>query len=1307
MVPVGHDPVHPLLPFEKRLIEELGLSEEEYRQFSATVRSKPYIRPADYAHVPDVRNETATILAIISLVIGLASTAASFLLAPKPQQPDASRIRTRQLGGKSGRDVFTPTSGFDSLQELASYGTAVPIVFTRQESHVDSTGVSYVSGGVLISPLLAWSRVRSWGTYQVADLAFVAGQGSMAKPDLAGIFLGNIPIDALYSQFYEFYWNGGYETLGSGSRLRMYNLRYGDFALEGATNRGDNEQAFVCPTSLGNAQAGFSGSFTPTSQTQFGVFSGIQNGTAYRPDWKIISIPEEWESDQKGDAREEIKKYVPRYLRIFHPYGQEGMPGTGVNFASRIGVVRHTSASTGEVTKLDPVSVYDGSADDPYRWTNIKIDVAVDVGDEIIVSLGKNRQDKTPFENKANNAQQRVKADDVRNAVESNLSRVDQILRRGSTVMIGRTMWQVVKRDPDDYYRPALSNKGGIRIKLKCIEAWGQATRRIGIVAEEAIKRDNYIPYAAPFDDIDEAWYPLLKYETAVVQNTRRCDVTEIGIKSRVWCRFNNITNFNTLPTPYELAGGKKNKDKSYNDRNVILREGKLSKYAHRVSFFALDVRPSNSDEARDKTDNDGWTFLGPYLFAVMGNAPVDIYSFIRIKHPGRGQYEYRFRPFNSACFAHQGDGGFEVFKLDGGHPGLRNLTADGGYAEGWETYMGKFVVFARGEYIRPRDWYYHREMAGDPSQIDPDDDGIVNLSLASFNVAGDALGDVNFEGVQAAETTPTYEIDSPISKYTLSNILSNALGEDPYVDNLPNGTIRRLSGWTAQAAELGNRSIVMEVTLESYEEAHPTGAARNKWWQIVEHSVTAITGTWSDGDSFVKYSSNVAGYRFKFLYTYKKNYVTTEDDLPATRMFQRYSGIAEVSHYNDLITRSCDDGPEHEVIYVNECLDEDAIPQYSNCAMAGLKLRSTENFAQIDQLRCLMRNGIAVERLSDGDTGSSNLLTDLLWYLCTDTDTGAGSIIDRELLDREALTATGNFLKANKLFFDDAISEPTNLRSWLASVAPSVLCNTTLKNGRFALEPALPYTVAYEIDGFRPVSISAMFTDGNIIEGSFSVDWLELEERKMFQAAIVYRWTGVSKFPEQRTLVMRYTADGEKPLETFEFPHITGDDHARKVARYFLAIRKYVTHSVTFKTLPWGLQLAPGNFIRVATEMSPYSPTNNGIVKEDGSIVSVAELADGSYSVYYWDRSQTEVASGTLIVSGGIASNLRNTVFSVLNSNISSQVYQVEALDVDADGIVTVKASNHPVDSNGASLIARDVLDLDQRFTVVDASFD
>jgi len=470
---------------------------------------------------------------------------------------------------------------------------------------------------------------------------------------------------------------------------------------------------------------------------------------------------------------------------------------------------------------------------------------------------------------------------------------------------------------------------------------------------------------------------------------------------------------------------------------------------------------------------------------------------------------------------------------------------------------------------------------------------------------------------------------------------------------------------------------------------------------------VTSSSDNWNDGDRFYKSVQLLSGTRIYFEYevTVKREYVQFDSPRSSARVFEAYSAIAEVSHYGDLITRSCDNGPEHEVVYVNECLSEEKIPQYDNCAVAGLKLRAGKMFTQMDQLRFCIKSGLEVERLVDGGVGPSNLITDLFWYLCTDQDTGAGNIINSALLDRDGLTTTGRFLRANQLFFDDVIAEPTNIRSWLASKAPSMICYPTIKNGVMSLEPAVPYDpTSYKIDADRPVKISAMFTEGNIIEGSFTIEWLELEDRKDFQAAVRYRRQGNNRLPGEETVVVRYTElnSSSYPIEEFDLPHVSHMQHALKAARYFLAIRKHVTHTVTFQTLPWGLSLAPGQYIRVATEMSPYNPSNNGIVKSDGTVVAVNALSDGSYNVNYWERDRKEVSTGTLIISGGIATNMRNSVFSVINQNIVSQVYQVEAIDVNEEGIVTVKASNFPVDGSSRSLIARDVLDSDGVFTAV-----
>jgi hypothetical protein len=1281
MVPYRSDAALPLLPFEKRLIHELGVTEDEYRKFADEVRRKPYRRPAEYAHIPDVQN--FEVVAVISLVLGLLSTAASFLLAPKPQQPKTSDIRRKRLGGQTGQENFSPTFGFDSIQQLAQYGQTVPIVFTRQQENVDDNGVRYVSGGVLISPLMVWSRMKSRGTYQISEIVAIAGQGPMKKPSLASIYLGNFALDSIYNEFFDFYWNGGYEVLGGGSRLRMYNLRYGALRID--DGRGSIDNAFYSPTSAGADQPAFCGAFTPTSQTRFGVYAGIPNGTPIRPNWKVISTLKEWidaDRDQFKQANTDVKKYVDPYLRKTHPYGENdknslgsGMPGTGVNFARRVGIIkvngnRHEMKKTTRTKDNIPV------------WENLTVQREVNVGDTLVVLFGKGRQNLKPFT--AIGDSEPPELQDVRSSVESELTRYDAEFAIGTTFMVGRTMWQVIERTQGPYDAKT-HNKDGFTVKMRCIEAWSENQRRIGIVDAEAITAENRLRYS----DIEEAFYPILRYEAATVQNTRRTEVTEIGIKSNVWAKLNNLCNFNSIPSPGKLAS--KKDPRGFNARNVSLETGYVNKYVHRMSFFALDVRQSNVDAVRDATRNEGWAFLGNYLFAVIGSSPADIYSFIRITHANKSQLEFRFRPVNSAWFAQQSGGESDVFVLDGGATPFKSWTTT--------NYMGTFTVGGRGYFARPKDYFTHREMAVKPDQIGPDRKGEVDVTYGTWQPDYSRLG-VEPRGVINKDT------GAAASFNTISNILSLFMGVDPYFDNLPVGEIRTKGGWTSENAT-GKGKIVMELTVKVIERSLPT-TPRNRWWEIVNVEVQSFEGNWNDGDTFEKRARNKNNVQHAFLYEVyiPSKYKESDEPGTTTRLFERYSGIAEVSHYGDLVTRSCDAGPEHEIVYVNESLSEQPIPEYTNCAVAGLKLRSSDNFTQLDQLRCFMAEGIEVTRLNDGSIGASNLLSDLVWYMLTDKDTGSGELINTGLIDRDALTTCGRYLEANQLFFDDAVADSINIRTWLGNIAPTVLCNLSQKNGRFSMEPALPYDSNYRIDASRSVEIKGMFTDGNIIEESLNIEWLDLEQRTMFQAAVVYRWTGLNKLPEQQTIVVRYNESGASnlPLEEFEVQHVTSDDHALKMARYFLALRKHVTHTITFQTLPWGLSLAPGDFIRVSTEMSPYSPANNGIVKTDGTVISVSALSDGNYSVYYWERDQSEVSSGTLRISDGIAQNIRNAVFSVINQNVNEEVYQIEAIDLNEDGIVTIKGSNYPVDGANRSLIARDVLDLDNRFEVIGA---
>ena len=1267
MVPYRAAANFPLLPFEKRLIAELGCTEAEYRQFAEQIRRNPYIRPAEYAHVPDVRNDVVSI--VISLVIGVALSAASYLLAPKPAQLDAKRTRNRQLGGQQGTDIYAPSFGFDSLQNLAEYGSVVPICFTKQEEHVDEYGATFISGGQVITPSLVWSRIKSWGSYQIAELVMVAGQGDMARPELSGIFFGNNALNNVYYEFFDFYWNGGYEVLGAGSRLRRQNLRYGELSF--GVDKAPADEMFTAPTKSTTDAPAFSGAFTPSNQNVFGVYNAIPNGTPFRPNWEIISVldDEYITNEQRKEQSHLYRKIVDDYDRDKHPYGRFGMPGTGRNYARRVGIVSINGQSIQDSVIRE--SLPGGRTGE--RLTGFSTERQVNEGDEITVLLGKNRQNTVPFDFNGSDLEP-LRVEDIRSTVEEEVRRYDDQLSIGAKFLIGHSTWQVIER-PNDPYDANLHSGGGYRIRLKCLEAWTNNNRVIGMVSEGFITRENYLPYS----DLDETFYPLCEYEMATILNNRPCDVTEFGLKSQVWAKFNNLTNFNTIPAPFFLN--------KYNKKGIVVKEGKMNLYARRTSFFFLDVRNSNNEPWRDYNRNDGWVAIS--AFAVTGSAPQDIYSFIRVVHPGRSQLQFRFRPISSAIFGQQADPGLTIFELDGGRFG----------AQTWDVtnYVGTFRVTARGRQRVARDLYTHAEMTPVPAALGQVTygefvaTGFVDTAVLRRIVYADNPEQVVTDKQEgSAMTIATY------AKY-------GSPGRDPYFNNLPDGSTESIQGWNSIR---DGKEVYMTLNMKSYSRSYPD-TPRNKWWNHESVTVTSSSDNWNDGDRFYKSVQLLSGIRIYFEYevTVKREYVQFDSPRSSARVFEAYSAIAEVSHYGDLITRSCDNGPEHEVVYVNECLSEEKIPQYDNCAVAGLKLRAGKMFTQMDQLRFCIKSGLEVERLVDGGVGPSNLITDLFWYLCTDQDTGAGNIINSALLDRDGLTTTGRFLRANQLFFDDVIAEPTNIRSWLASKAPSMICYPTIKNGVMSLEPAVPYDpTSYKIDADRPVKISAMFTEGNIIEGSFTIEWLELEDRKDFQAAVRYRRQGNNRLPGEETVVVRYTESNSSsyPIEEFDLPHVSHMQHALKAARYFLAIRKHVTHTVTFQTLPWGLSLAPGQYIRVATEMSPYNPSNNGIVKSDGTVVAVNALSDGSYNVNYWERDRKEVSTGTLIISGGIATNMRNSVFSVINQDIVSQVYQVEAIDVNEEGIVTVKASNFPVDGGSRSLIARDVLDSDGVFTAV-----
>ena len=146
-----------LLPQDREIMDITGMSEEEYRWFLRQAIFHSKLRPGE-----------PTMLGVsflVSLVIGIALSAVSALLAPKPQQQ-----KPRQEKRVGGQDFVTgersaPTSGFDSVQNVVELGSTIPLVYANRRKFTEADGTETYYGGVrvkhesaLVTAAVNWQR---------------------------------------------------------------------------------------------------------------------------------------------------------------------------------------------------------------------------------------------------------------------------------------------------------------------------------------------------------------------------------------------------------------------------------------------------------------------------------------------------------------------------------------------------------------------------------------------------------------------------------------------------------------------------------------------------------------------------------------------------------------------------------------------------------------------------------------------------------------------------------------------------------------------------------------------------------------------------------------------------------------------------------------------------------------------------------------------------------------------------------------------------------------------------------------------
>lgn len=1288
-----------LLSYEWSIIQALGVTEQEYREIFQRIAEEQRERSAEYAHIPEIAAGPAVVPVLINLAVGLVLTGVSMLLAPKPQSQDRDDREQRSILGSNqeGRTRFANTIGFDGVPQLAQLGSRIPLVFG---DYRPANGDIEASGGIVVEPLLVWSQVISKGTYQNFKGQYViCERGLDFRPSKQSYMMGGQPIDDIYEVNYELFF----------SSKNQENILTADDSQYGLAAPGD-DQIFTVPNA-GTKTKGFCSSYSPTNKSIFGVSAPIRNGGRWSLNWRVINL---FQNEMgKDDEGHRLKNQRRKIAGEGGDSRDEGMTGTGRWYSPQMGIeaISRGNASNWQYPPSENAWEVEANLGDflKFRITPRNYIFPEDLN----ADMGGN---DNPVDEKANNY------DDINSALNSLRAAADDAMQRGEIFCCNQTLLQVADRSGT--FEPARENEdkqeGRVYVILKVIGFTG-LDHTVGIASQNVFKhygvmregpnRSRNIPGRK-----EANWFSLVKYDMAQAVNTRACQVTEIGIKSQVWTRINGLCNFSDVPLPKDLE--------KYDEDNISVSNGSVNKYTFRTSFFKIGIRAVDEDRYQDRIV-DGFAILDDVLFAVRGDTPTDQFNFIRFipTGPEAKKYEYRIIPVTATQVYRNLSQKPRAFVLGVTHP-LHTQTLS--VPDSSDRFSVQF--YAKEEPLG----------IGVPG-FDPVLD-LEELHQAPGGMPGD----------QVEQRTTVYDDPDPDS-FRTSNFdgrdrdqfafdqaaLETIFGplkesNDRSYDRLDYGT----EGRESQNWKVGDKTVKMSlravVSKNRDDNASEKYGTKRMWkltqadfqdpddkkrlgsqgtkLKIEDFEIDRDAWYWSGylHDANDRGQSRECDLNLKATGSERKETITLSLIDSDFREWDNYAQIKEISPYDE-VSHSSDQGPEHELMYVNESdgvqteyLDDFT---YNNMSMLGVKFKSMAQTQQLQAMQIWLEKGISVKKLNGSD-GASDLLPDIVYFLLTEPGRGMRNQIPEEMIDRPSFENTNRFLETNRLFYNGAITDQVNIRAYINQIAPFFLCHLSIKAGKFYMTPAIPTDNAGKIST-QPVPLAGYFNDGNIVNGSFKLNVLDASERREFRCVMKYRDSIKNAMPQYKTIQMKYKdltiIPDQQDFDVTQF--VTTAEHAKMAARYLLASRRRVDHTIEFATSPFGIALAPGDYIKVETVSSPLETRISGRIGNDLQVIG--NVANGTHTATIYRQAADSVVTEEIVIADGRVTDetLRNSLFAIPLLERRLGVYMIEELSLDEEGMVQVKASHHPVNDSGVSRIALDLLARgnDDRFTLVD----
>ena len=438
--------------------------------------------------------------------------------------------------------------------------------------------------------------------------------------------------------------------------------------------------------------------------------------------------------------------------------------------------------------------------------------------------------------------------------------------------------------------------------------------------------------------------------------------------------------------------------------------------------------------------------------------------------------------------------------------------------------------------------------------------------------------------------------------------------------------------------------------------------------------------------------------------------------------------------------------GPEFEIVNVTEQqrgkaaeVEFNENQLYGNLSMLGLHLYAGRNIQDIRSVTAFVERGKGSFRtLVSGQTyqasytdSSTSYASDIFLDTLLDKTNGVGRFFASSFTTDQtwlkSLHDAKNFLRSNhlptkdggtiQLFMDGVIADRVAWRAFWMENAPFSLLELARKNGRDTLVPAIPVESsgrAAEESGVPvELKIAALYTTGNILEGSYKEEFLDFGSGTQDMiATVVYRDQGAATsqvFSTNRSVTVKRkeAKEGTSIEQTFDGSQfITQREQAIMFGKLMVNQRHFIKKAIEFKTTPKEAAIEPGSFIWVDIGMQRFDDYSIGVVMEGGELniplltTGESALKDGNYTflLYSPDVSDADLSTETSItvttaadgtINSTLPSKYDGYMFVLGSQNNRKRVFRVNEIAIEEEGEVAVKAVEYPCFSQDGKLRA------------------